>query len=1474
MIEKPPIALFIFSNDLDKINTEPEQANIKNAFREKDDNNFIRCEIEVKVTTDRLFELFGNYKGRIVMFHFAGHADGTGILLDDNHANIQGLSDLFKQEVENGQLQFVFLNGCSTSGQAELLKKAGIPHLITTNCPINDLKAIAFSERFYKSFTNTKGETTLKQAFENGKARLKTDYPTIEDTTRGFVLEGQKEQFEWELYSNNENWVLPNIDYSTKKIVDKFRQKSSLLRDVKCSFRGNHKIKKSEVGETLNWIKSEDKKNRICIINGVAGIGKTSILRELLVDLERGGIPVLGIKVDKFLKVESLQRLQDELELSKSLSETFNKLSSSNSKVVLVLDQLDALSFASSGNRTTLRMYYNLISELRDIKGLHIVFSARTFDIENDPLLKDCVRLAKSPDDKSKNEQPKKIEIQKLKLQEVKEIFIQENLLDFDTVPKLVQGLLLTPLHLEVFLEIYDINLDLEKLTSLERLYDKLWEDKIEQDSEEDIFYKIANKMTETKKLTCPIRLWSKSDIVVVERLVSKGFLTKTSNQVQFFHQTFFDYVFARSFIQSEQSLIQYIFDNHQGLFIRPHIKSILDFLRGEDEVSYQNQLEAILSDDKIRFHIKLLITNMIAFQTNPTRKEQEIILKYIMSDKNLKGIFLEQVNIVGWWSFLVKHRIVDKLVEYYDDGEKQYGNRHLSHRFLVKSGRLIPNEILKYFHREISPKDILIVQAVLHGLEDWTNPLSVSLYDKFEGQFDDFQKCFSWEKALNTQPNWVLEKLKLAIEKGDLKSRPDNNIYYYYKNIFEKIFTKYPKKGLSFGLEVIKKGIEENQNQHTNGRYLGDSSLGFDYSFMKKSSRSDDYLQNLMDLVYKTLIDISENDRNYVLKIIEDLFKTDYLTLHCLGLAIFLKSNTDYRQEVFDWFVQYGNEVESNNDDRISYYWQLLIGKYIKRLSEEQQKIVKEFILNFSPIFAKTDYTHNKYGELQFKYLSTFSEDFIDKDYQLKKRFQELKRRFGKKVEPKEPIATFYMWGSESPIPQEKLKRIDKSSLKKVLTVHENSKEKEFGKPLLHDIGDDFYKIVKENPQEYAQLIEELIDEKKCSEYRIIKGLKGLHDGHYDVHKFKKIFKKVVHRIPVSTELIWSIDYFRDTKTVDNDILDFLEKCIDNHNLSRENTVNTHYNGIPNTKQKANDLLTNGINTTVGAACYTIMKMNQQEELTEHIFQIFNKAAAIEDDRIKATILAPLGQLRHLDKEKVLSLFLELIQTNNEELLYLSCSPALQILHINFEKIIPYLRRISNIESTQTTAGQALMAGWLSDYANSEILLKEALSINDKIIEGAVKVGFDWTGGKHTEKALEIINQFAGERSEEVSFVYEWAFDKFEIQDFEQWKPMMEKFVTVPRKDMNYCYQYLLKCVKDYPSDCIDLLKYFDIHSVREHSLNNTKALDLLIEAYNNLDKIDFNQGEKAMDIFDKMICHSTYRESATSKMREGDLR
>lgn len=234
----PPIALIVFSNDLDNFlpNIEKERNLIEEALQHYDDSNRLKVIARTGVTIEGLFKLFNRYKGRIALFHFAGHADGKGLQLEEN-ANAQGLADLFRREATEGQLRFVFLNGCSTKAQISALRAASVPSVIATNCPINDNKALEFSQQFYRSLSNADQTapfdypTTLEKAFDNAKSFLKTKYKDIEVNKKGLLLKRQQITFEWELDSDFLEWTLPkeiiypSIDFQAgAKWVESLRQ--------------------------------------------------------------------------------------------------------------------------------------------------------------------------------------------------------------------------------------------------------------------------------------------------------------------------------------------------------------------------------------------------------------------------------------------------------------------------------------------------------------------------------------------------------------------------------------------------------------------------------------------------------------------------------------------------------------------------------------------------------------------------------------------------------------------------------------------------------------------------------------------------------------------------------------------------------------------------------------------------------------------------------------------------------------------------------------------------------------------------------------------------------------------------------------------------------------------------------------------------------------------------------------------------
>ncbi|MEL6671919.1 MAG: CHAT domain-containing protein [Bacteroidota bacterium] len=169
----------------------------------------------------------------IIMFHYGGHADGGGLMLNQEDgsslsARAPALAELLGSLPD---LQLVFLNGCSTKAQVKLLMDQGVKAVIATSEPIQDPMAVDFADRFYKNLTEGENlEESFKQArlFVEGRY----DYKARQVDYRDLFWEGQEadsRQFPWELYVNNGseevlNWRLPTeqTKKSSLSLIDRY----------------------------------------------------------------------------------------------------------------------------------------------------------------------------------------------------------------------------------------------------------------------------------------------------------------------------------------------------------------------------------------------------------------------------------------------------------------------------------------------------------------------------------------------------------------------------------------------------------------------------------------------------------------------------------------------------------------------------------------------------------------------------------------------------------------------------------------------------------------------------------------------------------------------------------------------------------------------------------------------------------------------------------------------------------------------------------------------------------------------------------------------------------------------------------------------------------------------------------------------------------------------------------------------------
>jgi hypothetical protein len=105
----------------------------------------------------------------LFMFHFGGHADETGIVLD-------GFKDLDKIRLsrlllpKNHHIQIVFLNGCLSYGLVDIFTAKGVKAVIATNANVDDSEAVRMSKYFYKLFFEK--EYSIKEAFETAEATV------------------------------------------------------------------------------------------------------------------------------------------------------------------------------------------------------------------------------------------------------------------------------------------------------------------------------------------------------------------------------------------------------------------------------------------------------------------------------------------------------------------------------------------------------------------------------------------------------------------------------------------------------------------------------------------------------------------------------------------------------------------------------------------------------------------------------------------------------------------------------------------------------------------------------------------------------------------------------------------------------------------------------------------------------------------------------------------------------------------------------------------------------------------------------------------------------------------------------------------------------------------------------------------------------------------------------------------------------
>lgn len=480
------------------------------------------------------------------------------------------------------------------------------------------------------------------------------------------------------------NWLLENHQVTLNAVPaisilrEAVKRCSAVLRTQRNLFgegvTAKRHIVRPIVNEIVSWLSAEaSNKNIAALIDG-PGLGKTVVLRDVLEALEADGLTVLAIKADLQLSDLRIGRLLHECEsvrLPAPVEDVVGWLARSQADgkpVVVLLDQVDALSLTMARDDYAIGVISGLVSRLNGMKGVRVLLACRKFDLKTTPALHSL-------------EIEQKFSLPELEEKEVKDV-LQDAGIESAHLTPATRKLLRVPLHLDLFLRAVEsrdeqgimlpLPGDSHVARSLQDLYLLLWNRIVASPNAPipvnvrvDTIRALVEAMNDAQQTSVPHSLFQNSEndlrLQAAEFFEREGLLQSERGNWSFLHQTFFDYAFARFFVEDHRSLSQKVLNSNslQGLEERPLIKHVLGYLRASNPEAYQVELEqfgiATFFDlPDLRKHLRHLLREWFGALREPSDIEWRHARRLLRNPKLRNEFLLEASNNSDWFSLLL----------------------------------------------------------------------------------------------------------------------------------------------------------------------------------------------------------------------------------------------------------------------------------------------------------------------------------------------------------------------------------------------------------------------------------------------------------------------------------------------------------------------------------------------------------------------------------------------------------------------------------------------------------------------------------------------------------------------------------------------------------------------------------------------------------------------------------------------------
>lgn len=1262
----------------------------------------------------------------------------------------------------------------------------------------------------------------------------------------------------WKQIFNDKIALLLKEKKSAEEIMSESRSAfyriNSNFHDLKDSF-----IDRKEIGILYNWVKNElsEKDSRIKLLVGNAGVGKSVIIKKVIQRLESDGIKCFAIKADKlqtpvgFTSNEHLEQLRN----------TFSSLIQEK-RAVLIIDQIDALSKYINSDRNKIENITTLIkffSNDENLRNVRIIVSCRSFDLEFDPKLS---ILGHEP----------QIKLGLLEKEDVEKVLDRLKVGLYKELDEKTKTVLQTPQHLNLFCRVYAKNKK-KDYYSITELYDELWlqtinlaEVKINKEIAEKILYDLALKIYDEETLT-PQWDYDTSEFKEANYLISEGIIEQIDNRATFFHQSMYDYVFARYYKKEKRSLIQDLLakEKHQGIFMRSTVNFVLDYEREKNEKQYKEDVKTILFSGKIRTHIQLMSLWTMANREDILPFEKKCIKDLYSQNRLLFFSFIRRTYNKEWYQIITP--LIAKEIKTMRIGDAVYDN------------------VYGYFwnHVQQSTEDVFklvdsikdektrntIARNILRATPDYTFDIVTKWYNVLCDT--PYYKADFLERALPTNPQFVLDNISELIDYIlNPQEKENHHEERVVETVLEEICTPLMQKFPEVFYQILRDRILYAINANRKPSWRD----GIDYSNVFPPMMDQHHQVYALHEWFGELLkkQVKHHTANAIADI-KNLLSQKEASCYGFAFRAMKESPSLFTDDIITILkdTKLVDDLLSYSD--VTYYFLEMLRAWFPFIDSDTLTLCQELIYDFKSDSdmqpdKKRSYIGAFYPHLgyeQRKLIWAIPENLRNSN--IKRKKQELDRRLGfewKNEKPDHEVTAAVVCGGLMSSEQYKTMSCEVWQ-KSFYGIKDFAKGKfRYFDNRAH--ADAFKQCVSERPDYFEKFVFQIFEDEHIPAIYKLSGLDGLRIADYPKNKLLPLLWKCMDMFDqlckegFGYRLFEVVDNVTTTEGAHIDrIVEFLKRIIlSEYNSKYDVSIEDRFD-----KAITNDTLSAGVNSTQGHAIQSLTKIGKLQTRKAMVYDFFM------DTCDELSIEHQLSAMFYLQRECYDN------ELYNKIMFRYANRPVTDYLFLNSNKmhwfwcndpdqILPYFRMILSKRRAKPILVQIMFFGM--QYEKSKELSKEMfediLSQNEeevirKVIPLAYKHLSDETYGEQSEA---LLRRFANDNRNEIRHSYFIWCSKMPESRIELFKDLLALWLDSSLESGYHdIVEYLEKCCNDYPYESYQCIRMLIDSKSNITYYDEEELLKILLAIYRIfMDDEDYEKADEVMDVFDDMMLNS----------------